>query len=255
MIDVVDKFVIIESAKTFTGIEKPLVFKENESKFEFAKSKIVYRQVTVPPPLYGANDPFEVEKYHRVFMGEILGELELRTGDWILMTDVDEIVSWHTVHLLSICKGMPHRLHLQMTNFMYSFEFKSQSTISWRPKAVRFPTGYNHRRESDFMLADCGWHCSFCFKRIRDFVFKMRAYSHADRVYSKSLLDPERIQRIVCEGKDVFDLLPEAYTYNDMMKDLGGFQKQSSLVDLPSYLLQEPDEFRFLLPGGCLRDY
>lgn len=36
-------------------------------------------------------------------------------------------------------------------------------------------------------------------------------YSHADRVTDESLLQLERIQQTICEGKDIFGMLPEAY--------------------------------------------
>lgn len=39
----------------------------------------------------------------------------------------------------------------------------------------------------------------------------VKGYSHADRVTDKSLLKPERIQQTICEGKDIFGMLPEAY--------------------------------------------
>lgn len=52
---------------------------------------------------------------------------------------------------------------------------------------------------------------SFCFRNLSDFSFKMAAYSHADRLFGnanwQSFLDPKRIQRLVCEGKDLFDMV------------------------------------------------
>lgn len=38
-----------------------------------------------------------------------------------------------------------------------------------------------------------------------------QGYSHADRVTDPSLLEPERIQQVVCSGADIFGMLPEAY--------------------------------------------
>ena len=39
----------------------------------------------------------------------------------------------------------------------------------------------------------------------------LAGYSHADRVIDQSLLDPKRIQKTICEGQDIFGMLPEAY--------------------------------------------
>ncbi|XLU54516.1 hypothetical protein S245_049164, partial [Arachis hypogaea] len=47
---------------------------------------------------------------------------------------------------------------------------------SWRATAHVYSqqTQYRH----SLMLADAGWHCSFCFWKMWKFVFKMTAYSH-----------------------------------------------------------------------------
>jgi beta-1,4-mannosyl-glycoprotein beta-1,4-N-acetylglucosaminyltransferase len=46
----------------------------------------------------------------------------------------------------------------------------------------------------------------------------MQAYSHSDRLgdHPDNLLRPERIQKAICEGLDIFDMLPEAYSYLDL---------------------------------------
>jgi hypothetical protein len=53
---------------------------------------------------------------------------------------------------------------------------------SWRASIQRYPAGktrYVHFRQTYEHFADSGWHCSFYFCCISDFVFKMQAYSHA----------------------------------------------------------------------------
>lgn len=45
----------------------------------------------------------------------------------------------------------------------------------------------------------------------------MKGYSHSDRLGGKNeLLDPQRIQKIICEGTDIFGMLPEAYNVSSM---------------------------------------
>lgn len=69
-----------------------------------------------------------------------------------------------------------------------------------------------HSKAVDTMLADAGWHCSFCFRTIPEYALKMKGYSHADRIAGRiNLLDPKRIQQTICTGKDIFGMLPEAY--------------------------------------------
>lgn len=41
----------------------------------------------------------------------------------------------------------------------------------------------------------------------------MRGFSHSDRIGGRiNLLDPARIQDVICKGKDIFGMLPEAYS-------------------------------------------
>ena len=43
-------------------------------------------------------------------------------------------------------------------------------------------------------------------------------YSHSDRIGGDtSLLSLERIQKVICEGRDIFNMLPEAYSYRDLL--------------------------------------
>jgi hypothetical protein len=46
----------------------------------------------------------------------------------------------------------------------------------------------------------------------------MQAYSHSDRLGDdpEALLRPERIQKNICEGNNIFGMLPEAYTFLDL---------------------------------------
>jgi hypothetical protein len=250
--DVVDYFLIIESNSTFTGKPKEKVYKKNQKRFEFAKDKILYKEIDMPN-MGKIFDPFEMEKRHRIAMNEFISESGVEKDDWVFMMDVDEIPSWHTVQLIRTCEGVPSPIHLQLKNYIYSFEFLIDMN-SWRGKAVRYPFGYGHSKVSEDILADSGWHCSFCFKTLDEFEFKMSGYSHADRLHKESLLDRDRIQKVICEGSDIFDMLPEVYNYKELVQKWGKVPKQKSALYLPKHLLQNKKKFSFLLPGGCKRE-
>ncbi|MCO5613061.1 hypothetical protein L7F22_067335 [Adiantum nelumboides] len=189
-------------------------------------------------------------------MGNVLAESGIRDGDLVIMSDTDEIPSAHTIDLLSWCNGIPPILHLQMNNYLYSFEFFVDKA-SWRAAVVTFRHGsafYNHMRKADVIFPDSGWHCSFCFRHIRDFAHKMQGYSHADRVRDPSFLRHERIQEIICKGNDIFDMLPEEYSFKELIAKMGSVPHSYSAVNLPAHLLRNPDKFRYLLPGNCVRE-
>ena len=249
----VTKFLVMESNATFTGMKKPLFFKQHESRYKFAQSKLEY--FFLPSRPYTPNEnPFINERYQRQALGRSLIQAGMQDGDLLITADVDEIPSAYTIQLLQNCDGYPPIMHLQLRNYIYSFEFLVDYS-SWRSSVQIFnkDTPYKHVRKSDHLLADAGWHCSFCFRYIADFVFKMQAYSHADRVRYPSFLNPERIQRIICEGTDIFDMLPEEFSFKELIGKLGAVARSFSGVHLPKVLLEKVETFRFLLPGNCKR--
>jgi len=261
LIDVVDFFLILEATRSFSGDLRPtLDFAEARAdpydhRFAFAEHKIRYTLVDdlVPSPF---PSPFTNEATMRNHMETLLLQSGVKEGDIVLMSDVDEIPSARTVQLLQACgEGWPSPLHLNMRNYRFSFEFPMADAGYWRPKAVRWHPGekYTHGKASDVMLADAGWHCSWCFRYIEDMQFKMKGYSHNDRVKGDYQLLPERITKHTCGGSDIFDMFPEAYSFHNLYVESGGVQKATSFMNIPDYLILNADRFSFLLPGGCAR--
>lgn len=80
------------------------------------------------------------------------------------MADIDEIPYAATLDLLKTCEA-PLPIHLQLQNYMYSFEFPTLAD-SWRAQLHRWSTirdrgGYMHGQASDRILASSGWHCRY----------------------------------------------------------------------------------------------
>ncbi|XP_023529299.1 beta-1,4-mannosyl-glycoprotein 4-beta-N-acetylglucosaminyltransferase-like [Cucurbita pepo subsp. pepo] len=249
------KFVILESYSTFTGIHKPLLFQINRDRFAFAENKTVHDVFSGQVDSRESyRNPFDLESQQRVAMNGLLQRAGISVGDLLIMTDTDEIPSSHTVKLLQWCDEVPPIVHLEMRNYMYSFEFPVDFS-SWRASVHIYgpQSHYKHSRQTDLIFSDGGWHCSFCFRSIQDFAFKMTAYSHADRVRRQEFLNYSRIQKLICQGDDLFDMLPEEYTFQELIKKMGSIPRSSSAIHLPAYLIENADKFRFLLPGGCVR--
>jgi beta-1,4-mannosyl-glycoprotein beta-1,4-N-acetylglucosaminyltransferase len=254
--DVVDHFIILESDKTFTGSEKELTFAKHRDRFSWAEPKIIYRSYNDLKLLKKEEDPFTNEHKMREYMNNILEEVGVKVGDLLINADVDEIPYCHTIDLLRSCQGYPEELHLELRDYLYSFEF-FRGTVGWGMNVNIYEPGktiYHHGQWSNNLLTDAGWHCSFCFRYLSDFKFKMTSYSHSDRVTKEEQLKDEVIQEKICQGKDVFDMLPEAYTYKELINKWGSIPKSNSFVGLPKHLLKNKDSFSFLLPGGCVRE-
>ncbi|GAA0160637.1 glycosyltransferase [Lithospermum erythrorhizon] len=249
----ITQFVLLESNSTFTGLPKPYFFALNRDQFNFVEPQLTY--ATVNGGYRKGENPFFEEAYERVALDRLLGIAGIKDEDLLIMSDVDEIPSAHTINLLRWCDDIPPVLHLELKNYLYSFEFL-RADKSWRASVHRYRKGktkYVHYRQTDYLLADAGWHCSFCFRLISDFVFKMKAYSHTDRIRFAHFLDHDRIQDIICRGADLFDMLPEEYTFRDIIGRMGPIPHSHSAVNLPSFLYDSADKYEYLLPGKCKR--
>ncbi|KAK8958242.1 hypothetical protein KSP40_PGU016287 [Platanthera guangdongensis] len=250
----VSEFVLLESNSTFTGQVKPLSFARNRDKFKFAEARLTYG--VVGGRFVRGENPFVEESYQRVALDQLIRIAGIDEDDLLIMSDVDEIPSGHTIDLLRWCDEIPDKIHLELRNYLYSFQFYLDNK-SWRASVHRYKPGktrYAHFRQTDDLLADSGWHCSFCFRHIHEFAFKMKAYSHVDRVRFSYYLKPSRIQNVICRGADLFDMLPEEYTFQEIIAKLGPIPSSYSAIHLPGHILRNVDRYRYLLPGNCLRE-
>src|SRR5579862_2641213 len=84
--EVVDYFVLVESAETQRGTEKPFYFTENKQLFEKYLPKIIHIAVEERHPELGL---WERENYQRNCIAR--GLIHCRTEDVILISDLDEI--------------------------------------------------------------------------------------------------------------------------------------------------------------------
>ncbi|KAF8622656.1 hypothetical protein AX15_006767 [Amanita polypyramis BW_CC] len=255
---IVDRFFIVESNATFTGLPKKTYFTDNRARFAKFEDKIVYKFLP-GYPLKPGQSPWDVEAHTRDTMTTLLrahiNQPQHSSAQFlVVMSDLDEIPSHHTLKLLKSC-DFGSKIHLQLRNFLYSFEWYLGPS-SWRA-SVHLWNGmsyYRHSKSTETILADAGWHCSYCFRTIPEYVIKMKGFSHADRIGGRiDLLDPKRIQDTICRGKDVFGMLPEAYNYRDFINQMK-LDPLTSAVGLPRYVIENAEKYRFLLPGGCRRE-
>ncbi|KAK9894845.1 glycosyltransferase family 17 protein [Cystobasidium minutum MCA 4210] len=282
---VVDYFVVLESNVTFSGEIKPLTFQDNQGQFAFARDKIVHGIIgdlklstSTSDRKAGEEakkeDPFKNEIKMRNGVSRFIDSLKPAKGDIIIQSDVDEITSSRAVLLLKHCTGYPDIVHLGMPSYLYSFEFpmerKNANSLSvnngegagprqWRASAKKYGTkaynGYTHSRQSDTILEKAGWHLTFAFKYIEDFIFKMKSYSHNDRVTSPDMLSPAVIQEKICTGADIYNMLPEAYDFRSLLDQWGRIPSSRDVRNIPKSVLEHEDKFGYLLPGGCKREH
>ncbi|KAJ3188180.1 hypothetical protein HDU85_005330 [Gaertneriomyces sp. JEL0708] len=234
---VVDTFFILETDASYDGAPKDLFYENHKDRFAFARGKIVHRV-----------------NYVKMQLNQLLSTGGVNPGDWVIASDVDELPSRHTANLFKTCVDIPSTLALQFRTYLYSFEFSYGHKFNLLPAVHQYLGGTNYiqpRTASD-ILADAGWHCVACFRYLENYMSNESLYPDSVPVRDHRLSMRVKLQEILCDGVDTFKMLPTSQSYTEIWSNRKP-EKLFSAVHLPSYVLRNPDHFRFLLPGGCLR--
>jgi len=264
--DVVDVFLVFEATHTYSGIPKPLLFKKNKAIFQPFLSKIEYHQIKVPNEQFTA---WQREGHIRTTMQSLVSVAKPPEGSLVLYMDCDEWPRADIISLLSTCQPDFLRLRLAMKTYRYSFEFLENALANMRPLAyywspdsdahMIWPSRFVNRGDPDPVLFDAGWHCTWCFKYLSDFLWKMDASSHYDQA-TTSIHKLEEIQKVVCSGDYIFGeyyaAASEATNYVDLFGRLRPLTQLSkyTFADLPKFILKNRKYYQHLLPGNCTKE-
>jgi beta-1,4-mannosyl-glycoprotein beta-1,4-N-acetylglucosaminyltransferase len=193
----VDKFVIIESSRTYSGIPKPYHYQENKQRFAAFHHKIQHIMLDLP---FTDNKDWKYEHLQRNVLRGISFELD----DIVLYTDVDEILRDEAVVDAFVRSGL-NIISLQMELGFYYVNVKVKKAAvpgstyhiaecfdsKWhmgkilkRHSLYWFPNLYEIRQYDLWnpkrnMIINSGWHFSNIGdpQRIYD---KLKAISHCD---------------------------------------------------------------------------
>lgn len=140
--DYVDHFVIVESKKTFTNRDKPLIIKENMDRFAAYRDKIIYHELVIPEgfhsersnPAWAWEDLQRDAMYKQVFP-TLNGSQTPVYGDVIIVADVDELIRPEALVVLREC-NYPRRLTLRSDMFYYSFQYLHKGKQWAHPQAT-----------------------------------------------------------------------------------------------------------------------
>ncbi|KAG6009207.1 hypothetical protein E4U21_003060 [Claviceps maximensis] len=270
--DHVDYFIIVESPKTFQGGDKPLVIRDNWTRFRRYHDKMIYHQLVFPPSFH----PRRAWDYEDLQRDAMYDQVLLRQqaprapalGDVMLVSDVDEIPRPQSLAVLRACR-FPRRLTLASQFYYYSFQFlhtgpewpHPQATyydgprrtlkptnlrngdggfllfpFSWLPVPIPIPIPWMRGRESG-VLSDAGWHCSSCFATMAQFLNKMASFSHT-WMNNDYFRDRDRIAAAVRQGKDLWGREHDTFT------------RVEGNADVPPLVLEEPNRFAYMVDRG-----
>jgi hypothetical protein len=160
----VDRHVIVEATRTFSGLAKPLHYLANKARFARWHDKIVHIIVEDDEASWTAQ---QRERHHRNSIARGLAGLE--PADSVFITDADELPN--AEHVLSLWSPdmtcVPWSLC--MRQYRYAFNYRYRWDIHW-PRMVqgRWLLGGGTPDDArwsvitqDHIVPDAGWHFSY----------------------------------------------------------------------------------------------
>jgi len=200
----VDKFVIVESTRTFHNDPKPLHYLDNKIHFNEFNDKIIYIIVDDMP---SATDPWVNEIHQRNSISR--GLARCRDYDIILVSDVDEIPNPDVIdyyknnHLYSI-KNLLQRLYYYFLNNLASSTWRLAYISSFcNIKGKDLNSIRKRKIKKKHLLFDGGWHFSY-MGGVEEIIKKIESFSHTEYNTDK-YKDKNRLIDYLNSGKDLFD--------------------------------------------------
>jgi hypothetical protein len=209
--DHVDKFVIVESTKTFQGNDKSLFLKLNWNRYIKYHDKIVHVVVDDSPCSANAWDN-EAFQRDAIMRGLVTAEPE----DICIIGDVDEILRPKIVDDLRTSTAGMMGFRVPYFNFKFNYmlindpESYSVWTTACRFKVLHSPNSFrssrfdlnglpmNYKDEYIQMYEHAGWH--FTYLGDKEFIRnKIRSFSHAELNYD-DFLDKIDVDDMMARG-------------------------------------------------------
>jgi len=217
MNEYVHKFVIIESSKTFSGLDKKLYFPEHKDYFNDFLQKIEYHQIELPE----YETTWEKEFYIR---NQLKFISKPNDEDIIIIADVDEIVNLKNI-LNKQEINKPYRIELRT---YYNF-FNNQSNEIFKTtlistykniKNVDIGNRNNYKALFPEIITDNfdenGGHFTYMFGwEIEKYIEKIKSFSHTE-LNTPYYTNHKRIKKYLIYNFDLFDRFNFRYKQVDL---------------------------------------
>ena len=200
---VVDRFVLVEGTRTFSGHPKPLHFAANAGRFREFSHKIDHVVVDDFPDDVGSR--WDREHWQRNAVARALGGLP--DDDIVLIGDADEIPSASAVGRIG---AVAHRVVLRLVLYYYYLNCRSSvpwyGTVASPVRDLTFPQLLRDARHSYVVYEggrEAGWHFSYLggAEAVRA---KIGAFSHVEYDDEAFKALPQLTERIA-EARDIFE--------------------------------------------------
>jgi beta-1,4-mannosyl-glycoprotein beta-1,4-N-acetylglucosaminyltransferase len=234
---VVDWFVLVEAAETYSGKPKPFLFGANRERFQ--RYNIAYIKIDGFPTTLLT--PWQREEYTRNAVQQGLAALSLSPADVVMLSDVDEIPRADVV--ASCAQAMEDQnvgcfVFHQTLSYYYVNCQTEETWLGTRMTRYRDVTSMQALRTQDgaHVLAG-GWHFSYVggAQRIQD---KIGASVHTE-LDLPEFRELAHVEQCMAKGMDLFG--------RDMR-----FQLVPLDAGFPAYLCAQQERFRHLIAGTPL---
>lgn len=200
---VVDWFVLVEAARTFSDKPKPFIFQENKARF----AKYLHKIVPVSLPYMPQNaTSWALEAFQRNAIQ--FGLSAARPEDYVMISDLDEIPRAASVRDFVAAGG--EAAALGMPTYYYKFNCKNVSgeaeqalTVISRYRSLPTPQQARARRFSLPLIRDAGWHFSYLGDEER-ILEKIESFSHQE-LNTPEFANSDRIRARAAGAQDLYE--------------------------------------------------
>lgn len=200
--DIVDKFVLVESAFTFQGAPKAFFFEESRARFSPFLDRIEYIRLDQPP----SPNPWDNEKRQREAIA--VGLEDCPNDATILLSDADEIPNPKRIDEF---RNPSTLVRLEQSLYYYYLNGFVPSIIwpgtkVFRKGDLQRHGGIQRIREAHdqiVLVNNGGWHFSY-LGGAESISYKLSAFAHTEFT-TEYFRNQDRIEKVVAEGGDIFD--------------------------------------------------
>ena len=213
----VDKFIIVESSETFSGLPKELHFQKEIESFSSYLNQIEYYPVSIPE----CNSAWEREHYSRNTL-KVIRDYE--DNDLLIISDADEIVNLE--YLLDNYE-FPKPSRIELKTFYNFFNLSSnelcQTTLIAPYKYLRdINIGDRNKYKTIFphLIKDKkgknGGHFTYMFGwNVERYIEKIKSFSH-EELKTPYFTNPSRIKKCLLYNFDLYDRFQFQYKVIDL---------------------------------------
>lgn len=230
MSSMIDKFVIVESDKTFQGNDKPHHLADNWGRYKEWHDKIEYYAITQDPSVFefrqvyhydASNGPFRMEEQCRLALTYANDLIE--DTDVVLLSDVDELPSHDFIKdVREVVSVSPYVSQQDFYAFYLNNKTVEGPDVSWagtiacsgKTWKTTTPQALRDRRNHLPKVYGSGWHLSWMggLDAVKN---KIRSFAHVE-FNREDIVNDEAILSAIESGRDVLQRPGVSYQIQSM---------------------------------------